>query len=65
MCVQFWRLKDQSISNMVWLVENHGGLVGRIQLGSEKLEAFSQWNRVESTPYFILGSDKGSGPCAS
>jgi Zn-dependent peptidase ImmA (M78 family)/transcriptional regulator with XRE-family HTH domain len=57
---RFWGLKDHSISNMVWLVENHGGLVGRIELGSEKLDAFSQWNREESTPYFVLGSDKES-----
>jgi Zn-dependent peptidase ImmA (M78 family)/DNA-binding XRE family transcriptional regulator len=57
---RFWGLQDRSISNMVWLVENHGGLVGRMSLGSEKLDAFSQWNREESTPYFVLGSDKDS-----
>ena len=57
---RFWGLNDHSISNMVWLIENHGGLVGRMELGSEKLDAFSQWNREESTPYFILGSDKES-----
>ena len=57
---RFWGLNDHSISNMVWLIENHGGLVGRMELGSEKLDAFSQWNREDSTPYFILGSDKES-----
>jgi Zn-dependent peptidase ImmA (M78 family)/transcriptional regulator with XRE-family HTH domain len=57
---RFWGLQDHSISNMVWLVENHGGLVGRIGMGGEKLDAFSQWNSEDSAPYFVLGSEKES-----
>ncbi len=57
---RFWSLKDYSISNLVWLVENHGGIVTRFELGSDKPDAFSQWNREDATPYIVLGSDKGS-----
>ncbi len=56
---QYWGLKDRSISNMIWLVENHGGIVSRYELGNDRMDAFSQWNREDATPYFVLGSDKG------
>ena len=56
----FWGLKDHSISNLTWLVENNGAIVSRHELSSDKLDAFSQWNRADSTPYVVLGSDKGS-----
>ncbi len=56
----FWGLKDHSISNLTWLVENHGAIVSRHELCSDKLDAFSQWNEAECSPYLVLGSDKGS-----
>ena len=57
---RFWGLKEHSISNVTWLVENHGAIVSRFDLLSDKLDAFSQWNQSDCTPYLVLGSDKGS-----
>jgi Zn-dependent peptidase ImmA (M78 family)/DNA-binding XRE family transcriptional regulator len=56
---RFWGLEDLSISNLTWLVENNGAIVSRHELGSDRLDAFSQWNLADSAPYFVLGSDKG------
>lgn len=57
---RFWGLKDHSISNIAWLVENNGAVLSRFEMGSDKLDAFSQWNESETAPYFVLGSDKDS-----
>lgn len=57
---RYWGLKDNPISNVTWLVENNGAIVSRCELWADKLDAFSQWNTSEGTPYFVLGSDKGS-----
>ncbi|WP_071592108.1 helix-turn-helix domain-containing protein [Baaleninema simplex] len=54
----FWGLKDGPISNVVWLLENHGAVVVRKSLYAEKLDAFSMWK--DDRPYVILSSDKDS-----
>ncbi len=55
---RYWKLGDGPISNVVWLLENHGAIVVRDQLATHALDAFSGW--VEGTPFIVLGSDKGS-----
>ncbi len=55
-----WGLGDRPISNLVWLVENNGGLVIRSSLGHHALDAFSEWSPQLARPVFILGSDKDS-----
>ncbi|MCX7424147.1 MAG: XRE family transcriptional regulator [Planctomycetia bacterium] len=55
-----WRLGPGPISNVTWLLENHGAVVTRCELGAATLDAFSEWNPNDSTPYVILGSGKGS-----
>ena len=57
---RFWGLSDNSISNITWLIENHGAVVSLHELGSDKLDAYSHWCEADATPYFVLGSDKGS-----
>lgn len=57
---RFWGLKDGPISNVIWLLENHGVIMGQLALGAETLDAFSQW--ISGRPYVILGTDK---KCAS
>lgn len=59
---RFWGLGDKPISNVVWLIENNGAIMSRFDLGGNKLDAFSQWSDRDGTPYFVLGSDKDSGP---
>ncbi|EJN04214.1 XRE family transcriptional regulator [Phyllobacterium sp. YR531] len=53
-----WALGDGPINNMVALLESQGVIVGRFGMASEKIDAFSCW--IESTPFIILGSEKGS-----
>lgn len=52
-----WGLGDGPISNMVLLLENHGVLVSRMLLHSDKLDAFSEWS-ANGRPYIVLGADK-------
>lgn len=58
---RYWKLGDGPISNVVWLIENNGGIVVRNELGDERLDAFSDWERDGSWRCFIvLGTDKQS-----
>lgn len=59
---RFWGLGDKPISNVVWLIENNGAIISRHDLGADTLDAFSQWNAAEATPYIVFGSGKDSGP---
>lgn len=55
-----WGLGFGPISNVTWLLENHGAIVTRCELGAATLDAFSEWSSSDSTPYVILGSGKAS-----
>lgn len=55
---RYWKLGDGPISNIAWLLENQGIIVGRCELEAETLDAFSEWHVEDSTPYIILSSDK-------
>jgi Zn-dependent peptidase ImmA (M78 family) len=57
---KFWGLGEGPISNVTWLLENHGAVVTRCELGSATLDAFSEWSKTDSTPYVVLGCGKGS-----
>jgi Zn-dependent peptidase ImmA (M78 family)/DNA-binding XRE family transcriptional regulator len=54
-----WGLGDGPISNVAWLLENNGAIIARHKLGSDKLDAFSEWTE-SGVPYIIFGADKGS-----
>src|SRR6185295_3695781 len=47
-----------AISNVTWLLENNGAIITRTCLEANTLDAFSEWQTPEGTPYFILGADK-------
>lgn len=55
---RFWGLGDGVISNVTWLLENNGAIVSRFELDAETLDAFSEFNQEDETPYIILGADK-------
>lgn len=56
-----WGLGDGPISNLVWLIENNGGVVVRGELGDDSLDAFSDWDAEQSGRcYIFLGSGKES-----
>jgi Zn-dependent peptidase ImmA (M78 family)/transcriptional regulator with XRE-family HTH domain len=55
---RYWNLGDGPINNMVALLEYHGIIVCRFEIGSQKIDAFSCW--ADGRPYVILGSDKSS-----
>jgi Zn-dependent peptidase ImmA (M78 family)/transcriptional regulator with XRE-family HTH domain len=57
-CRRYWQLGDGPVSNMVLLLENNGTVVTRARLDAETLDAFSQWNNADGTPYVVLGGDK-------
>lgn len=58
-CRRFWGLGDGPISNVLWLLENHGAAVTRDELGAPALDAFSVWSSLDNTPYVFLNADKG------
>ena len=51
---KFWGLNKGPISNVLWLLENNGGIVGKQQLNERKLDAFSHWHTEDLTPYYIF-----------
>jgi Zn-dependent peptidase ImmA (M78 family) len=51
---------DGPISNMVRLVENHGGIVVRDRLGAESLDGLSELVPASRRPHIVIGTDKGS-----
>lgn len=55
---RFWGLGDGPIANMIALLETNGVVVSRLEMGSERVDAFSCW--IEGRPYILLGSDKES-----
>src|SRR5262249_5653200 len=55
-----WGLAQGPISNVTWLLENRGAVVTRCELGAATLDAFSEWNCADSTPYVFLSSGKES-----
>lgn len=54
---KFWGLGDGPISNVVWLIENQGGVVVRGEIGDSKGDAYSDW---DGRFYMFLGADKES-----
>lgn len=56
-----WKLGDGPISNITWLLENNGVVVGQSRLWADKLDALSDWDDDwGGRPYFVLGLDKRS-----
>lgn len=53
-----WGLGDGPIANVTALLETHGAIVCRLEIGSQKIDSFSCW--IDGRPYIFLGSDKGS-----
>jgi Zn-dependent peptidase ImmA (M78 family)/predicted transcriptional regulator len=54
-----WGLGDGPISNVAWLLENHGVLVTRFSLHAESLDSFSE-RHSSGRPFVILSSDRES-----
>jgi Zn-dependent peptidase ImmA (M78 family)/transcriptional regulator with XRE-family HTH domain len=46
--------------NLVVLLENHGVVVSRFEVGTRSLDAFSEWSPEDGRPYVVLSSDKSS-----
>jgi Zn-dependent peptidase ImmA (M78 family)/DNA-binding XRE family transcriptional regulator len=59
-CRRAWGLGDGPISNVVWLLENHGVVLSRFPFGAESLDAFSRWNDAIGRGVIMLNSDKSS-----
>jgi Zn-dependent peptidase ImmA (M78 family)/transcriptional regulator with XRE-family HTH domain len=57
---RFWGLGDGPISNVTWLLENNGAIVIRQDFDVKTLDAFSEWDVEDHTPYFVLGVGKTS-----
>jgi len=55
-----FRLGDGPVSNIAWLLENHGAVVTRCDLDAGSLDAFSEWREDEGMPYVILNAAKES-----
>lgn len=53
---QHWHMGDQPAPNLVWLLEESGAIVVRHDLGSDRLDAFSEWREEDGRPYFMLNS---------
>lgn len=57
---KYWGLSKGPISNLLWLMENNGGVVCRQKSHEKKLDAFSHWHPDDLTPYYVLITNKAS-----
>jgi Zn-dependent peptidase ImmA (M78 family) len=57
-CRRAWGLSDGPISNVAWLLENHGCVVSRFPFESDSLDAFSHMNTELARAFVLLNSDK-------
>lgn len=48
------------VPNLIVLLENRGAIVSRPTMGTETVDAFSEWSHDEGRPYLVLNSDKDS-----
>lgn len=56
-----WELEDGPISDVVLLLENHGAIMVRQELGANTLDAFSERDvEYDGRPYMVLGTEKAS-----
>lgn len=52
---EFWNLGSGPIDNLMNVVQKNGIMISKMQLGLNKIDAFSVWR---NTPYIFLSSDK-------
>ena len=57
---RYWGLQDGPISNVVWLLENHGAIVSRMETGADELDGLSRVLGEQKRPFILLASDKCS-----
>lgn len=57
---RYWKLGNGPISNVTWLLENHGVIVARAPLEEERLDALSSRLGSDNRPYVFLTADKES-----
>jgi Zn-dependent peptidase ImmA (M78 family)/transcriptional regulator with XRE-family HTH domain len=55
-----WGVSEGPVGNLVLLLEKNGVIAERYELQSDKLDAFSEWNSADRTPYVVLNSEKAS-----
>ena len=55
-----WNLADGPISDIILALENNGIVVSKSAMGTEALDAFSQWSDTDKLPYIVLATDKQS-----
>lgn len=54
----YWGLGSKPIPHLVNLLEAHGVIIARLNLGSEKLNALSSWSYPDNQPTILLNDDK-------
>jgi Zn-dependent peptidase ImmA (M78 family)/DNA-binding XRE family transcriptional regulator len=58
---RFWGMSETApVGNMISLVENHGVIVSRHNLGAATLDSLSVIGSRDGRPYIVIGADKGS-----
>ena len=57
---RFWGLGDGPISNIVWLLENNGAIVTRMEFHERHMDSWSRWDEKDFAPIIVLNSDKAS-----
>ena len=57
----FWHVGEGPISNLTLLLENNGIILSRLAMGTDRIDAFSQWSDTDKLPYIVLATDKSNG----
>ncbi len=55
-----WQLGEGPISSMISVLEAHGFVVARDEVGSGRLDGLCHWSEADGRPYILLATDKQS-----
>lgn len=55
---QHWNMGDLPAPNIVWLLEQSGAIVLRVDLANDRMDALSYWRAEDGRPYILLNDTK-------
>lgn len=59
-CRRQWNLGSGPIKDVIHVLESHGVVVARAEIGYVKMDGISKWSKIDGRPYVLLAGDKAN-----
>jgi len=59
-CRRQWGLGAGPVKDVIHILESHGVIVARAEIGYVKMDGISKWSKVDGRPYVLLAGDKAN-----